>query len=269
MKKNIKSDKIGKSNRSLFGVFGRLNGKRAYIALLALVVLFSFSLAAKHISIKEGKIKSSFNDDAWNKAVSDAELKKQENKAIADGAQEKAEEPKERKLPVSENSASAEKENEPEVAAVFAEEVSAAETAESSGEKAFEKPSKGKVLKAFSGDELVYSETMDDWRTHNGIDYAAAAGDQVLCAADGKVSKVYKDDMLGIVVTVDHGDGITTLYSNLQSTDFIKEGKDVKKGDIIGGIGECGGLERSDAPHLHFELMKNGEYENPEQYFSR
>ena len=47
------------------------------------------------------------------------------------------------------------------------------------------------------------------------------------------------------------------------------EGKDVKKGDIIGGIGECGGLERSDAPHLHFELMKNGEYENPEQYFSR
>ena len=122
---------------------------------MALVVLFSFSLAAKHISVKEGEIKSSFNDDAWNKAVSDAELKKQENKEIADGPQKKAEEPKERKLPVSESNAAAEKEKEPEVAEGFAEEVSAAEAAESGGEKTFEKPSKGKVLKAFSGDELV------------------------------------------------------------------------------------------------------------------
>src|SRR5699024_5051625 len=60
---------------------------------------------------------------------------------------------------------------------------------------AFVPPVSGQTLAGFSGDELVYSETLGDWRTHNGIDLAADAGDEVRCARAGTVSAVYEDGL--------------------------------------------------------------------------
>lgn len=265
--KGLNSQKKGKN--SIFGVFGKLNAKRAYIALSALVLILLFSFTAQRISTTKKDLKSSFDNDAWNNAISRAELeddigenseknlRKSESDSLQSAANAAAQMPKTKALTENES------EFKEEVAQTFAETVQTAADAPQS----FQKPSKGKVTNAFSGDELVFSKTMNDWRTHNGTDYAAEIGDQVLCAADGTVKSVCQDDLLGVVVTVDHGNGIETVYSNLQSLDFIKEGKQVKKGDIIGGVGECGGLEQSDGTHLHFEIKKDGIYENPEDYF--
>ncbi len=127
-------------------------------------------------------------------------------------------------------------------------------------------PCKGSVIAECSIDELVYSETMKDWRTHNGIDIAAKVGDQVKAAESGVVSKVFKDELLGVVVTIDHENGILSTYANLQDADFIKVGTKVKKGDIIGGVGECGALEKNLEPHLHFEISADGNFKNPREF---
>ncbi|MBQ2931319.1 MAG: M23 family metallopeptidase [Clostridia bacterium] len=127
-------------------------------------------------------------------------------------------------------------------------------------------PCKGGVIAECSIDELVYSETMKDWRTHNGIDIAAKVGDQVNAAEAGIVSKVFKDELLGVVVTIDHGNGILSTYANLQDADFIKVGTKVKKGDIIGGVGECGALEKNLEPHLHFEISVDGNVKDPKEF---
>ena len=272
--KKFKSPKIAEKEKGkLFGVFGRLNGKRAYIALSVLVFILLFSLAAKRLSLSQREMKTSFNSEAWNNAIGAMESEKQITDSYEDtiSSYEEIEKPKKAGAEKTEffEEQTAEK-NEEEGEIQVATEVFAAEDAKiaEKTEVVFEKPSKGKVLKKFSGNELVFSETMNDWRTHNGIDYAAEIGDQVISVSDGVVSKVFKDDLMGIVVEINHQHGTTAMYANLQSLDFIKEGKQVKKGDIIGGVGECGGLEKKDGVHLHFEIRENGEYKNPEDYFS-
>ncbi len=131
-----------------------------------------------------------------------------------------------------------------------------------------ESPCKGKIIAECSINELVYSETMKDWRTHNGIDIAAKVGDQVKAAESGVVSKVFKDELYGVVVTIDHENGISSTYANLQDADFIKVGTKVKKGDIIGGVGECGALEKNLEPHLHFEISDKGSIKNPKEFLT-
>ena len=126
-----------------------------------------------------------------------------------------------------------------------------------------EMPCSGKVISPCSVDELVFCETMQDWRTHNGLNIAGNIGDQVKASEAGVISQVYSDELLGTVVVIDHENGISSLYANLQNPDFIGVGAKVEKGDIIGGIGKSGSLEANLEPHLHFEVIANGEYKNP------
>ena len=78
---------------------------------------------------------------------------------------------------------------------------SAAETKSATGYTA---PVSGAVLNDYSGDELVYSETMQDWRTHNGLDFAADEGTDVLAAADGTVEAITDNSMMGTTVILLH-----------------------------------------------------------------
>jgi murein DD-endopeptidase MepM/ murein hydrolase activator NlpD len=129
----------------------------------------------------------------------------------------------------------------------------------------FARPLEGKILKDFSAGELVYSKTMDDWRTHDGVDIEASLGAPVKAAEAGVVEKVFDDDELGVTVIIKHSDEFSSIYSNLQDINFISPGKTVKKGDIIGGVGATSSLESLDAPHLHFSIVKNGEMQNPRE----
>lgn len=119
-------------------------------------------------------------------------------------------------------------------------------------------PVSGSILTAFSGDKPVFDKTMNDWRTHDGVDIAAAEGTPVKVCAAGTVSEVKIDDEMGQEVVIDHGNGLKSIYANLTNQVTVKKGQSVDAGDTIGCVGETAQSEIAVAPHLHFEMTKNG-----------
>lgn len=130
----------------------------------------------------------------------------------------------------------------------------------------FAKPVDAQISIPYSKDNLIYSKTMEDWRTHLGIDISGNIGTPVKAAANGVVEQVKTDEMLGTVVIIRHNDQLKTKYCNLQSEALVKEGQAVDVGAVIGGIGNTAESEIADGPHLHFEVLSNGELVNPEDY---
>ena len=127
-------------------------------------------------------------------------------------------------------------------------------------------PLQGDIIVDYAKDRMIYSKTLGDWRTHEGIDIKGTLGAQVKAAADGIVEKVYKDDALGITIIIDHGNSIKTKYSNLSTADMVKKNQQVKKGDIISGVGETAAFEIGEEPHLHFEVLKEGKSVDPKTF---
>ena len=125
-------------------------------------------------------------------------------------------------------------------------------------------PVNGTIFAAFSGDELVYNKTMDDWRTHNGNDIRANRDNAVKAATDGTVTAVYADGMLGNVIEIDNGK-YTVRYCGLGDNLLCKKGDVVKQGDSIGVVGEVP-LESSEESHIHLEILKDGVWQNPDNY---
>ena len=130
----------------------------------------------------------------------------------------------------------------------------------------FKMPVEGEIMKEFADNKLVYSSTLDVWATHNGIDIAADKTTVVKAAADGTVSSIKNDPRYGLTVIIEHVNGYKTVYSNLLSTEFVVEGEKVEQGQSIGTVGNTAAFEISDEPHLHFELLKDNEQQDPELY---
>ncbi len=124
----------------------------------------------------------------------------------------------------------------------------------------------GKVIFEFAEDKLVYSPTLEDWRTHSGVDLAADRGTPVKAVADGIVYEVKNDPRFGITILLDHQNGIKTVYSNLASDKTVVPNQKIKQGDIIGSIGNTSSFESAEQPHLHFEVLKNNIPVNPSAY---
>ena len=127
-------------------------------------------------------------------------------------------------------------------------------------------PATGTISKEFAMDSLVYSKTLEQWTTHEGIDISAKESSIVKAALDGVVSSLEEDPTMGIVITIDHGNGLMTKYASLSTTEMVEVGKEVKKGDPISGVGKGVGFELAQGPHLHFEVIKDGENVNPKLY---
>ncbi|MEG2054671.1 MAG: M23 family metallopeptidase, partial [Oscillospiraceae bacterium] len=98
------------------------------------------------------------------------------------------------------------------------------------------RPVAGTVLQSFSGEELVFNETMQDWRTHNGTDYAAEKDTPVLCIMSGTVSEVKEDAVWGHVLTV-KSDDYQISYMGLDDIKIEKDAN-IVAGEQIGKIGE-------------------------------
>lgn len=130
-------------------------------------------------------------------------------------------------------------------------------------EKKFSMPIEGEILNEFSNRELVKSKTTGAWQTHNGIDISAALGDVVLSSSSGTVSAIDNDPLWGIMVTIDHGNGIITRYCNLNEGITVQVGQKVGVGEEIGAVGETADIETSEKSHLHFEAAKNGSFIDP------
>ena len=126
-------------------------------------------------------------------------------------------------------------------------------------------PLDGTTVTVFSMSELMYDETMADWRTHEGLDIQAAEGDAVKTAAAGEVVSVTRDELMGTTVCVSHSGGYVTRYSSLQENPPISQGQQLKAGDIVGYVGTAA-AEATMGPHLHFAVEKDGSLIDPEEY---
>jgi murein DD-endopeptidase MepM/ murein hydrolase activator NlpD len=134
---------------------------------------------------------------------------------------------------------------------------------------AFVLPVSGAMTKGHDLTLQVFSNTMRDWRVHNGIDIAATAGSPVYAAADGTVSAIWEDVSYGTCISVAHSGDCITYYKNLNPilADGIAVGTEVEQGQLIAAVGESAMVEIADEPHLHFELSVEGEYVDPTEYF--
>lgn len=132
----------------------------------------------------------------------------------------------------------------------------------------FIKPVDGNIMKEFADNKLVYSSTLDVWSTHNGIDIEAEQRSVVKASADGTITSIKNDPRYGLTVIIEHVNGYKTVYANLLSTEFVKQGEKVQQGQSIGTVGNTAAFEISDEAHLHFELLKDNEQQDPELYLN-
>ncbi len=131
-------------------------------------------------------------------------------------------------------------------------------------------PTAGAVSKAHDDSEPVFSNTMGDYRTHSGIDIAAAVGAPVLAVADGTVERVWEDPMMGTCVSLAMNGKAVAVYKNLGAVaEGITAGKVIEAGDVIGAVGESALLEIGDEAHIHFELEVDGKPKNPLDFFKK
>lgn len=128
----------------------------------------------------------------------------------------------------------------------------------------------GNIIKEWSADIPVFSNTMEDYRLHLGVDISAASGTTVYAVADGKIESVEFHPMMGQTVVISHANGYKSIYQNMQTSvpSGIQAGATVKAGDAIGAVGDTALIEISEDPHLHFELYKDDDCINPLSHFT-
>lgn len=133
----------------------------------------------------------------------------------------------------------------------------------------FSVPTNGTVAKSHDAERQVFSNTMNDYRVHLGIDIETAANAPVYAAADGTVAEVWEDTLMGQCIAVSHGGDAISIYKNLapEIAEGIEAGSEVKSGQLLAYVGESAMTELADEPHLHFELTVAGLQVNPLDYF--
>lgn len=137
---------------------------------------------------------------------------------------------------------------------------------ETKKELSFQKPVDGEIMREYAKDNLVYSETLQEWTTHLGIDIKADKTTVVKAAEAGTVKSIKNDPRYGLTIVIEHDNEFQTVYSNLLTSEFVVEGEKVEKGQSIGTVGNTAAFEIADEPHLHFEILKNSIQEDPTIY---
>ena len=132
--------------------------------------------------------------------------------------------------------------------------------------KVFTWPVQGTVLRDFSVETLSLDPTLGDWRTHGGLDIAAAQGVKVLSISAGTVEQVYTDGLMGTTVVVDHGGGLQSWYCNLADEVLVEAGDTVDIGSELGTVGSSAIAEVGVDSHVHMETLLNGQPVDPREY---
>ena len=132
----------------------------------------------------------------------------------------------------------------------------------------FSLPVSGNIIIDYSDSVPVFSQTMNDYRTHLGVDILAPLGTEVTAVADGVITNVWQDPFMGTCITVEHSGNAVSVYKNLDPDvkDGIIIGASVKAGDIIGAVGESAMNEIAEEPHLHYELKVDGKHVDPKKH---
>ena len=130
----------------------------------------------------------------------------------------------------------------------------------------FIKPVEGPVIKDFSDNNLVYSNTLDEWTTHLGLDFSAEKTSIVKATASGVVKSIKNDPRYGLTLVLEHDNGYESMYANLLSTEFVEVGEKVEQGQTIATVGNTATFEIADETHLHFEILKDSKNIDPNLY---
>ena len=122
-------------------------------------------------------------------------------------------------------------------------------------------PIEGEISKGFDLEKLQYSKTYGDMRVHFGIDILADESTPIKSAGAGKVVSIEDNALWGTVITIDHGNGVKSIYCGVEDVK-VKIDDTVRQGKIIGLVGKIPS-ESKDKPHLHFEMKNNDGYLSP------
>lgn len=131
-------------------------------------------------------------------------------------------------------------------------------------------PVSGIISVDYSDSVHVFSTSMNDYRTHDGVDIKSTIGSNVMAVADGVVTRIWNDQFMGTCVSIQHSGNAVSIYKNLDKTisDGLVIGCSVKAGDIIGTVGETAMNEIAQEPHLHYELKVNDKFVDPKEYMT-
>jgi murein DD-endopeptidase MepM/ murein hydrolase activator NlpD len=132
-------------------------------------------------------------------------------------------------------------------------------------------PVSGTISKGHDASVQVFSPTTGDYRIHLGVDMVTSEDAPVLAAADGVISRIWDDALMGKCLAISHSGDCYTIYKNLDVTlpDDIVEGATVAAGQQIGTVGDTATLELAEEPHLHMEMTVKGLAVDPREYFSQ
>ena len=100
-------------------------------------------------------------------------------------------------------------------------------------------------------------------KLHKGMDFTAPRGTPIYASGNGKIYRAQRSSTFGKVVYIDHGYGYKSIYAHMSKM-VVRRGQQVRRGDIIGYVGSTG---LSVAPHLHYEVHKNGKALNPISFY--
>lgn len=124
-------------------------------------------------------------------------------------------------------------------------------------------PIAGEVSHPFSNGELVKSETLGVWKTHDGCDILCEQGTDVKSMSEGTVKEIKDDPLWGVYVIVEQSNGLEVHYCGLAKELNVKAGQQVNQGEIIGKTGDTNQCEMLQKPHLHLGVKRGGEWVDP------
>ena len=113
---------------------------------------------------------------------------------------------------------------------------------------------------------MVFNSTLNRFSAHMAMDFFAAEGSDVYAVYDGKIVNIETTFLQGTTITIDHGNGLFSIYNSLADGDSVSVGQNVEQGDVIGQVSLSNRQEYKSGAHLHFEVKENGQLIDPYKY---
>lgn len=126
----------------------------------------------------------------------------------------------------------------------------------------------GELIKEYTDATVVYNQTLGIYTGHLALDITGPENANVLTCFDGEVEAIKNAYLEGTSVTINHGNGLKTVYNSIEVADGLNVGDKLSKGAIIGVISTNNRQEYKDGAHLHFEVWENGVKISPYKYLT-
>ena len=117
-------------------------------------------------------------------------------------------------------------------------------------------------------DTMVFNSTLNRFSSHKAMDIFAEEGTEVYAVYEGTIENVENSLLSGVTVTIDHGNGLKTIYNSLEDAEDVFIGQKVAQGDVIGYVSTTNKQEYKEGAHLHFEVEENGVIIDPSKYLT-